>query len=148
MKRRAGDGSAATIGEASFGKRGSKERRRGLCWRVEIMKNYQWQGVSSNYSTERVRFFVVVGVIYIQIVVKAMHIRCGLEWRRQSHRSCVIHILYKHADSQNKDGLLLVLQLRPASLMPQEAAASSTKDLIHWATGPPHEVPSFLECTM
>lgn len=35
---------------------GKQERRRGLCWRVDIMKNYQWQGVSSNYSHERVFF--------------------------------------------------------------------------------------------
>lgn len=35
---------------------GKQERRRGLCRRVDIMKNYQWQGVSSNYSRERVFF--------------------------------------------------------------------------------------------
>lgn len=45
--RRAGDGARARIGEALFGR--EQERRRGLCWRVDIMKNYQWQGVSSNY---------------------------------------------------------------------------------------------------
>jgi len=50
--RRAGDGATAGIGEASFGR--AQERRRGLCWRVDIMKNDQRQGASSNDPRERV----------------------------------------------------------------------------------------------